>query len=157
MPGESWLESRIPDGALVTIRERFDRDETWAMLGFGDADGCWVPQRFLERGAGPEVWSIDPGAPELDLPAEALEPRAVQRLIRKGSIEPFDSGEGVIGVVLHPSAGGPTLEDLFTVLQAGPGIVAADRMEDILDDIEAATEEEGANLDLSGDDEEEDD
>ena len=158
MPGESWLESRIHDGALVTIEKRFDRDETWARLGFGDAEGCWVPQRFLERGAGPEVWPIDPDAPELDLPAEALAPRAVRRLIRKGAIEPFDSEAGVVGVVLHPRVGGPTIEDLFAALQDGPGIAAADRMDDILDEIEEAAEEAAIDAsDRSGEDEEEDD
>ena len=152
--GESWFDRRIPDGAMVTLEDRFDRDgATWGLVEW-DSD-CWVPMTAL--GQGKQVSADPPGRldPELDLPAGALASKRARHLIETGVIEVLDTEGDVAGVAFHLELGGPTLVTLLEGLRADARHAVEDQLDDVLDvadDILDALEEEPAPDDSAEED-----
>jgi HEAT repeat protein len=152
--GESWFDGRIPDGAPVTLLDRFDRDgATWALVEW-DSD-CWVPMTALGRG---KPAAADPPGrldPELDLPAGALASKKARHLIDSGVIEVLDTEGDVAGVAFHLELGGPTLVTLLEGLRTDARRAVEDQLDDVLD-VAGDLEDEWADESAPDDSDEED-
>jgi HEAT repeat protein len=147
--GSSWLEKRIPDGTLLTVDDRFDRDgKTW---GYADWDDgiCWVPMDLLGRGAATRANPPDSLNPEIDVPAGALASKTAKRLVGSGVLEVLDQEGDVAGVAFHLELQGPTLVSLLEAIRDDARRAVADDMDDVVEEAAAPRDDETA-LDDSG-------
>jgi HEAT repeat protein len=148
-PGESWLEKRLPDGTLVTLLDRFDRDgETWALADW-DSGLCWVPMSLLERGAATGARPPDRLNPEIDLPAGALVSKRAQQFVESGVVEVLDREDDAVGVAFHLELQGSTLVSLVQELRDDARRAVAEQVDDVVEEL--APHDDEAALDDAAD------